>query len=310
MESRSYAILTGAFTLLFGIALGLTIWWFSGDRKLYNDYLLVTRYSVSGLNVQGSVRYRGLNAGKVDDIRLDPEDPRNILIQISLDRNIQLTKGTIGKLGYQGVTGVAYVLLEDNWENKEPLPKPDKDLPRIPMKPSLFELIADSAEILVSSGGELLKRINNLFDDKNQKRLMKAFDSLGEASREHEVAMKEVPQISAKIKQLLNDENQKKLASMLANLDETSATLAPLVTEYKKLALNMQSLAQKLDNISNIAGEELVAAGPKINALLTELSQNSRNLNRVLEDLERAPQSIIFGKAPPKPGPGEKGFAP
>ena len=38
--------------------------------------------SVSGLNTQAQVRFRGIRAGKVQDIELDPKDPRNILITI------------------------------------------------------------------------------------------------------------------------------------------------------------------------------------------------------------------------------------
>ena len=48
---------------------------------------------------------------------------------------------------------------------------------------------------------------------------------------------------------------------------------------------------------------------PRINGMLKELEQNSRALNRVLENMEDAPQSVIFGRAPAAPGPGEGGAA-
>jgi hypothetical protein len=47
---------------------------------------------------------------------------------------------------------------------------------------------------------------------------------------------------------------------------------------------------------------------PRLNELSAELSANSRQLNRLLLQLEQSPQSLIFGASPMTPGPGEAGF--
>ena len=134
MESRAHAL--AADIRRCSAASALAVFWLSGKREATNEYILVTQKSVSGLNTQAQVRFRGLRAGKVLDIELDPKNPLNILITISLDASMPVTKGTTAKLNYQGVTGLASVLLEDKGENLEPLTGVDGELPRIELQPN------------------------------------------------------------------------------------------------------------------------------------------------------------------------------
>ena len=99
MESRSYALLTGLFTILLGMALAATFVWFRGDTKSYSDYLVVSKFPVNGLNRQAAVRFRGVDIGKVDDISVDPQDSKNILIRVLLDNSVPITHGTFAQIG-------------------------------------------------------------------------------------------------------------------------------------------------------------------------------------------------------------------
>lgn len=81
MENRSHALFAGLFTLLLGFAAVASVWWFGGTRELSKEFIVVTRQNVTGLSPQGQVRYRGIRVGKVQSIRLDPKDARNILIE-------------------------------------------------------------------------------------------------------------------------------------------------------------------------------------------------------------------------------------
>jgi phospholipid/cholesterol/gamma-HCH transport system substrate-binding protein len=58
----------------------------------------------------------------------------------------------------------------------------------------------------------------------------------------------------------------------------------------------------------NIGGELTGSAMPRLNALMNDLQGNSRQLKRVLEVMEASPQSMVFGRPPARPGPGEAGF--
>ena len=135
MENKSHALAAGIFTILFGIAGAIAIWWLGQSDESTTTYLLETRGNVTGLNVQAQVRYRGIRAGKVAAIEPDTADPRVILVQISVDNRFKLTKGSTAQLGYQGVTGLAYVQIEDNGTSAEPLAGQNGEPPRIALRP-------------------------------------------------------------------------------------------------------------------------------------------------------------------------------
>jgi phospholipid/cholesterol/gamma-HCH transport system substrate-binding protein len=105
MENKAHALAAGIFTVVLGAAVLLAAMWFSGDTREKVPFVIESHYPVTGLNEQAAVRYRGVGIGKVTSIEFDPRDPRIILIGISVDRSVTLTRGTYAELRYQGVTG-------------------------------------------------------------------------------------------------------------------------------------------------------------------------------------------------------------
>ena len=70
------------------------------------------------------------------------------------------------------------------------------------------------------------------------------------------------------------------------------------------------SLSEKLDRLSSeVAGGVTAQTLPKINDLMTQLSRDSHDLNRLIVLLEKHPQSLVWGKTSPPAGPGEHGFS-
>lgn len=113
MENKSHAFMAGLFVILLGLATVAVLYWFGGKREATRDYVVVTGRNVNGLNPQAQVRYRGIRVGKITAIELAPGDARNILIPIRISRDVPVTRGTVAKIAYQGVTGLAYIQLEE-----------------------------------------------------------------------------------------------------------------------------------------------------------------------------------------------------
>ena len=305
MESRAHALMAGLFVLVFSLAAALALWWFSGKREATRDLLLVTERNVTGLNPQAAVRYRGINAGKVQEIRLDPTDPRYILIRVSVSAALPLTKATTAQLNYQGVTGLAHILLEDNGSTREALGAEDGQIPRIVIKPTLFDSLGERATDIIGQVGELTTRLNRLLDDKNGRNLSQTLENLAVASD----GLRELPKVMASVREALSDANLKRLNAILAHLEHTAGQAAPLTVEMRGLVASMQGLSKRLGDIGGAVGDDLTGRTlPGINSVVQELQHNSRQLTRILGNLEDAPQSLVFGRPATPPGPGEAGF--
>jgi phospholipid/cholesterol/gamma-HCH transport system substrate-binding protein len=310
MENRAYAILTGLFTLIFGGALVLAVIWFRGDARQYERYVLVSRYSVNGLYPQSEVRYRGINVGKVERLEVDPADLRNILIHVVVERKLPITRGTFGQLGYQGVTGLAYVILDDDGSDPQRLASSPGQPAVIPVKPNLFDDLATAGQVLLSQANQLLERLNRIASEENEARLSATLRNFEEASSQIEPALRAIPRVAERMNRFLDEENAERVKRSLANLEQATGAIAPVAEETRKVLADIRAMSERLDRVSAEVSIE-VAEGtlPRINNLVDQLAEDSRDLRRVLLQLERDPQSLLFGRTSTAPGPGEPGFA-
>src|SRR4051812_18703931 len=160
MESRSHALMTGVFTVALLVAAVLVGLWLNRDRSAMVPFEIVTTQSIPGLNPQAAVRYRGLEVGRVDDILFDPKVTGQILMRLSVDAGSPITTTTFASLGYQGVTGIAFVQLDDD-RTGSPLLRSDAEHPgRIPLRPGLLDQLEKRGLAIL----EKTERITNSID--------------------------------------------------------------------------------------------------------------------------------------------------
>lgn len=311
MENRSHALIAGLFTVLFFLATALALWWLGGSRELTNTYILETRGSVTGLNLEAQVRYRGIRAGKVMRIAPDEQDPGLLLVEITLGRQYRLTDKTSAKLNYQGITGLAYVMLEEGGKPGElgkPLDIEGAAPPHLIIQPGLFDTLGEKAGDIATQVAELSARLNRLLDERNTQNIARTLDNLATASE----GLKDVPKLMAALRSALSEANLARLQALLAHLEKTAGEAAPLTAEARVLVASMNKLAQRFDRLAISAGgvsDHLNAETlPRVDALMTEVAAATRRLDRLLDTLNDAPQAVLFGAAPAKPGPGETGF--
>ncbi len=309
MESRSYALLTGLFTILLGIALAATFIWFRGDIKSYSNYLVVSKFPVNGLNRQATVRFRGVEIGKVDDISIDPKDSKIILIRVLLDDSVPITRGTFAQIGYQGLTGIAYVVLDDDGSNPAPIQFPAGGLARIEVRGNVFDDLAQSSKALLQQASELLDRLNKIASETNQSRIDNTLANFEKASAQLEPALRAIPEVTERAKKFLDEDNQASLRRSLANIEQATSSVTPVVEDSRKVLANMRQLSDKLDKLgTEISSEITDSTLPRVNQLVEQLGQDTQDFHRLMLQIEREPQSLVFGRQRPQPGPGEPGF--
>jgi len=132
MGRENHALITGLFVIALVTAATAIIFWIGSMNKERNVYVISTRASVSGLNPESTVFYRGIAVGKVLNVRFDPLDSGVILVPVEIDKDIVLSKGVYATLRLKGVTGLTQIQLEDSGTVPETLPPGDNSLLRIP----------------------------------------------------------------------------------------------------------------------------------------------------------------------------------
>jgi phospholipid/cholesterol/gamma-HCH transport system substrate-binding protein len=305
MENRSHALAAGIFTILLAFAAGVGIWWLGQSDSSTTSYILETRRNVNGLNLQAQVRYRGIRAGKVEAIEPDPADPRLILVRIAIDNRFRLTKASTAQLGYQGVTGLAYVQIEDDGSASEPLATKGGATPRLVLRPTVFDTLGEKAGDIVSQISTASARLTKVLDQKNVDNLSRTLENVASASE----GLREMPAMLASVREALSASNLRNLRLILAHVEKTAGESAPLTAEMRELVKSMGVLARRFDALAVGAGDELTSTTlPRANALMRDLATNSRQLSRVLDGLENNPQMLVFGRGTASPGPGEAGF--
>ena len=312
MESRAYALITGLFVL--GIAGCIVLWahWLAKTPLARTAYRVVATGPVSGLNPEAQVRYRGMGVGRVSAIALDQKDPRRILVNIEVDDNIPVTRGTYAQLGMEGITGIAFVHLLDDYKDMQPVVKGADGVAELPLRPAFFDMLSDNAEGTMKDARELMASMNGLLTPENRKRVSSTLASLEKISANLEVASARMPATIARAEAWLSEDNRRLATSSLERINETVKSLPELARETQLLVKDARELAGQVGKLSNEAGG---AAGvvrddtlPRVNALAESVERSSQRVGRLALQLDREPQSAIFGRKPGRPGPGEPGF--
>jgi phospholipid/cholesterol/gamma-HCH transport system substrate-binding protein len=86
MENKAHAMAAGAFVLVVTALLALLAIWLTRDNTQRDLYDMSTSETVSGLQPQAAVRFRGVPVGKVELIGFDTKVKGNVLIRVSIDR--------------------------------------------------------------------------------------------------------------------------------------------------------------------------------------------------------------------------------
>jgi len=309
MESRSNAIAAGLFVIALTVGLVITVLWLTRENLDRVRYVVVSKIPVSGLHAKADVQLRGVDVGTVVDIAFDAQDRRLVLINIDVDRTATLTRGTYGQLSYQGLTGLSFIELDDDGSNPQHLATSLDRPGRIELRPAMLDQIEASGQSLLLNADLAAKRLNRLLSDENLAHLSGALRNtesatrqIGDLAADLRPAARSLQDLETKTGTAVEQLNQL-LGDMRALAAEFGHHLAAL-DEVGRGAQAMGAASRSLETA--IVGDTL----PRLSGAIDDLSRTSRNFDRVLREVEEQPQSLLFGRSPPPPGPGEPGFSP
>ncbi|AXV82756.1 MlaD family protein [Ralstonia solanacearum] len=311
MENRAHAFLAGLFTIGLVIFIALAVVWFNRDQTVRVPYEVVTRSTVNGLSPQASVKYRGLDVGKVDTIRFDDKVPGQIVVRVLVDKDAPITTTTYGRLAYQGVTGLAYVQLDDRGydggrraASPTRLETSDKHPARIAMEAGFLDELDKRGDQMLTKLDQALSSLSALFDDEHRQALMAAMrsfqgtmDSYNALARQAEPTVRKLPQIA--------DNLDATLAATRRLSQSLSDPKGPLMGTLANAGSDLSSASQSMQAATNVLTYETL---PQLNGFAREARQAVRSFDHAVTDFNTRPQSVLFGPAPAAPGPGETGF--
>ena len=307
MESRSHALWAGFFTIALAILTTIFALWLGKDNILRTPYTIATKLSVSGLNLQAAVRYKGIKVGNVSDIDFDEKNPGQILLKLDILADTPVTANTFATLGYQGVTGIAYVQLDEDTNLPATLASNKEKIKQIPLRPGLIQNLEQRGMAILVQTEELSKRLNSLLDTNNRQSLISAVDNISKAA----VAWQAIPGKLEPVLMTLPDlvaQTRSSVDAFKVFSDDATITSSNIRTLSNSLQGDDGAFAKLNVTADQIGNSLTLETLPNIHTLSREARSSVRSISRVAETLNERPQSLLFGNKAIAPGPGENGF--
>ena len=308
MEAKVNFVVVGVFVLVLSAALVGGVLWLTSGRyytRTYDTYLTYMSESVSGLNINAPVRYRGVDVGRVRRIALPPDNVEEVQLTLDIEHGTPIKEDTVAILQTQGLTGIAFVELTAGRRTSLPLePRPGAEYPVIKSGPSLLTRLDTSLSTLIASATRATENFNALLDADNRRSLKSTLADLEVLSRT----------LAAR---------SRTIDSGVANAARTMENTARLTEELPQLVQRMERSADAIDAMARDVGRAGESASrtldstradvqqftgatlPEAQQLVAELRELTATLRRFSDELERNPGLLLYGKPPGRRGPGE-----
>jgi len=333
MQTRPPYAIVGLFVILFtGTVIIAGVWFGFGDPKPpSHPYVTYVTDSVAGMRENSTVRYRGVDVGRVRKIGLDPTDPRRVRLLLDIDLEVPILTDTIARLSTQGLTGLSYIELSSDGSGTPLIAAEGELYPVIESQPTLMGRIDAAGTELFTRVDEATRqlakaaqRIALLFDETNREAvaailadLRRVAAALGDRTETLERGVDDFGSVLAdaarageKLPGLVEHAD-----STLAGLDRHAATLADTARAVERLAVTVEvetkQLGGSLARATALTEQELARFAsetqPVLIQTLRELEAAATALRRLGEALERDPSLLLYGQRERALGPGEGG---
>lgn len=306
METKVNYTVVGLFVTLLFIALVAGILWLSGAaqyRKNYDTYLAYMNESVSGLNLNAPVKYRGVEVGRVKRISLDHGE--RVRLELDIEHGTPIKVNTIAILRVQGLTGIAQVDLSGgNRDAPDLKTRPGEKYPVIKTGPSLLMRLDTAVTDLLSSLNRVSVGLSAILDEDNRR----AFRSM----------LADMATLSATLAANKDaiDSSMKGAARTMNNTAKISAEFPQLIERVSKSASALEKMAgdasrasvavhKTVEGVSGGVTQVTDGVVPELERTVAEMRELSASLKRVSEEVGRSPNMLLLGKQPDERGPGE-----
>ncbi|KLD99154.1 MlaD family protein [Aliarcobacter butzleri] len=268
------------------------------EDKKYDDYSIFFSESVSGLNIGSSIKFMGFEVGTVKDIKINPFNSEEILIDIQIQKGTPIKEDNFAILGNLGITGLKYIELKGGSNNSKLLGENQYGMKVIKSKTSALTTFVDSTEDITKEITILLGQMKKVLNDEN----ISNFSSLLSKS---EKSMENIEQFSAYL--VKNEKRIDELINSMKNFANTGnssfASVKTSADSFKELTTKIKEEFDKgtfdLKGMSSESFENL-------NSLLKNLENNLNLTQDLINNINESPSDLLLKQKNIKYGPGEK----
>lgn len=251
METKANYVLIGAFTILVSLFILMFALWaakYSSDQE-WQNYSVVFNEPVTGLTEGSSVLYNGISVGTVTQLRLAPNDPRQVSAQLRLYADAPIKVDTRAKIATPSLTASPIIQLTGGAPNSQLLRIVDtSEAPLIKTEPSALQNIQDTAN-------KLVQRVDTLVSEENIKAI--------------EMSLKHVEAITG---------------SVAAERQQIAALMQGLRASSDQLQVLMRTANATVGGVNDKLVNELPAMTAKLNGTLAQLESASKNADSLLSE--------------------------
>jgi len=337
MEVMRERTLVGLFVLIAGALLLGTVVVISGglggaavSHRAYFKF-------AGGVQPGAPVRYGGMTVGKVQRVRVDPENSTRIEIDMTVSRDAPLKTDSVAKISTLGPLTDNYIEISTGTQHAA-LAAPGSAL----LSAEAFGLpqLGDAAQALMPEVQRALQKLNQNLDGL-QITLSRANDLLNDRNRANIAGtLNGVDRMVAEVRPKANEsldningmlaDTRPKVAASLGNVQEVTARLGPvldslnsavarandtlghvdstLLENRSDIRAAVTGLRDTLAKSTGLLGElnqTLDRNSGNIDELLDNLRMTTENLRTLTETLMHSPASLIRGLKVPDRKPGE-----
>ncbi|MCL4503694.1 MAG: MlaD family protein [Deltaproteobacteria bacterium] len=302
MAGKTSKFMVGLFVSLGIVITVVAIIWVGATKYFEKGDRYVTYFdeSVQGLQKDSIVKYRGVEVGRVEQIRVAPD---NHLIAVIMKVNLKekLSKSAIAQLKVAGITGMVFVEL-DRQKPGEAAQSPKigfpSEYPVIPSRPSEISRI--------------MTGVNSVVDKFNQADTQGAVNQVKSTAAEIEIFFKgkDMQVILANLKALtanLKNSSERldktlaagKLDDILKETRDTVIDTRAMVKDTRALMVTVQGQILAM-NLPETTSKTQALIVNQIRAVSENLKKVSEKMDDFVTRINDRPPDLLFGKPPKK----------
>jgi len=306
METKANHAIVGSFVLgLFGCAVGFLYWMMVGEGGHGRaSYAILFDGSVAGLSTASDVLFNGIPVGRVRSLAINESDPRKVEVVIGLKPGTPVRVDSRASLVQIGITGLSAVQLSAGTPNAVLLaPAAEPPYRLIKADLAVQRGVMEAAPELLAQASSLFGRLNDLVASNEQaiSRTIahaEAFSAMLDANKgEVEAIVRDARSIAAQFRAAA--------VKLETTIDGVQGAFAAgngsVIEDARKAAVAFRSVAEKLDSSVGENAEQVTRMAKRslqeFELFMKDGRRAAQSLDRVLDRVERNPQSLIFGGA-------------